>query len=209
MNTSIHLALWEWFAQCAAITKLFFNFSGTEDADTVISTSGDVVMESYIDGSQRRRYSFELIRYLPTTALEGVNCDFPFPFVAQWYEYQEQFINALDLAPFTDTPLYRDSVKMWEVIPYKHKVPVSAEAQLRLYGDRIEVGSEDAPDFVFPFDQTGMVTVLGKNKINLYFGDKLYQFKGSARFNALRYVNIFHHYLNGKEGAEHGQFLGL
>ena len=149
------------------------------------------------------------IRYLPTTALEGVNCDFPFPFVAQWYEYQEQFINALDLAPFTDTPLYRDSVKMWEVIPYKHKVPVSAEAQLRLYGDRIEVGSEDAPDFVFPFDQTGMVTVLGKNKINLYFGDKLYQFKGSARFNALRYVNIFHHYLNCKEGAEHGQFLGL
>ena len=67
MNSSIHFALWEWFAQCAAITKLFFNFSGTEDTDTVISTSGDVVLESYIDGSQRRRYSFELIRYLPAT----------------------------------------------------------------------------------------------------------------------------------------------
>ena len=53
MNTSIHLALWEWFAQCAAITKLFFNFSGTEDADTVISTSGDVVMESYIDDATK------------------------------------------------------------------------------------------------------------------------------------------------------------
>ena len=149
------------------------------------------------------------IRYLPDTSLQGINCDFPFPFVAQWYEYQEAFINALDLAPYTHAPLYRDRVQMWEVIPYQNKVSVSAAAQLRLYGDRIEVGSEDAPDFVFPFDETGTVTVLGKNKINLYFGDKLYQFWGSERFNALRYVNIFHHYLNCKEGSEHGQFLGL
>ncbi len=149
------------------------------------------------------------IRYLPTTALQGINCDFPFPFVAQWYQYQEQFVNALDLSAYADTPLYCDSVKMWEVIPYKNKVSVSSQTQLRLYGNRMEVGSEDAPDFVFPFDETGMVTVLGKNKINVYFGDKLYQFWGSERFNALRHVNIFHHYLNCKEGAEHGQFLGL
>lgn len=67
MNTSIHLALWEWFAQCASITKLFFNFSSTEDTATVIATAGDVVLETYIDGSQRRRYSFELVRYLPAT----------------------------------------------------------------------------------------------------------------------------------------------
>ena len=149
------------------------------------------------------------IRYLPNTRLQGINCDFPFPFVAQWYDYQEQFINALDLAPYTDTPLYRDSVKMWEVIPYQNKVLLEETVQLRLYGDRIEVGSEDAPRFVFPFADTGTVTVLGKNKINLYYGDKLYQFWGSERFNALRYVNIFHHYLNCKEGAEHGKFLGL
>ena len=149
------------------------------------------------------------IRYLPTTALEGVNCDFPFPFVAQWYEYQEQFVNQLDLSSYIDTPLYRDTVKMWEVIPYKNKVAINSAATLRLYGDRIEVGSENAPDFVFPFSETGMVTVLGKNKINLYFGDKLYQFWGNERFNALRHVNIFHHYLNCKEGAEHGKFLGL
>ena len=67
MKTSIHLALWEWFAQCASITKLFFNFGSTEDAATVIATAGDVVLETYIDGSQRRRYSFELIRFLPAS----------------------------------------------------------------------------------------------------------------------------------------------
>ena len=149
------------------------------------------------------------IRYLPNTRLEGVNCDFPFPFVAQWYEHQESVINALDLTAYTDTPLYRDRVQMWQVIPYKNKVSLHKETDLRLYGDRIEVGSEDAPFFVFAFDDTGMVTVLGKNKINLYFGDQLYQFWGSERFNALRYVNIFHRYLNCKEGAAESTFLGI
>lgn len=67
MTNSIHQALWDWFSQCAGITKLFFNFSGTNDSDTVISTAGDIVLEDYIDGSQRRRYSFELVRYLPAT----------------------------------------------------------------------------------------------------------------------------------------------
>lgn len=67
MQTSIHFALWEWIAQCASVTKLFFNFSGAEDSDTVIATSGDIVLTEFIDGSERRRYSFELIRYLPAT----------------------------------------------------------------------------------------------------------------------------------------------
>ena len=149
------------------------------------------------------------VRYHPDTSLEAINGEFPFPHVAQWYAYQEDFVRRLDLAPYVDTPLYRDSVQMWEVIPYKNKVAVAERTELRLYGDRIEVGGETAPDFVFRFDDTGVVTVLGKNKINLYYGDKLYQFCGSERFNALRYVNVFHHYRNCKEGAEHGEFLGL
>ena len=149
------------------------------------------------------------IRYLPNTRLQGINCDFPFPFVSQWYHHQCDFINALDLTAYTDTPMYRDRVQMLEVIPYKNKQKIFAETELRLYGNRIEVGSETAPDYTLAFDETGMVTVLGKNKINLYFGEKLYQFQGSKRFNALRHVNIFHHYLNSKEGSSNEQFLGL
>ena len=67
MTSSIHSALWEWLAGCATITKLFFNFSGQEDGDTAIATAGDTLLEDYIDGSQRRRYAFELIRYLPAS----------------------------------------------------------------------------------------------------------------------------------------------
>ena len=67
MAKSIHDALWKWFAGCASIAQLFFNFSSTDDGDTAIATSGDTLLEDYIDGSQRRRYAFELIRFLPVS----------------------------------------------------------------------------------------------------------------------------------------------
>ena len=69
--TSIHDALWEWFLQCAKITKLYLNFSGTDDGDTAIATSGDTLIEEYIDGSQRRQYAFDLVRFLPFTEIEN------------------------------------------------------------------------------------------------------------------------------------------
>lgn len=149
------------------------------------------------------------IRYLPNTRLQGINCALPFPYVAQWYDYQCDFINGLELTPYIDTPLYRDQVQALEVIPYKNKKMLLDGAELRLYGNRIEVGSETAPEYVFSFDEVGTVTVLGKNKINLYIGDKLYQFQGNDRFNALRYVNIFYRYQNCKHPEENSVFLGI
>lgn len=71
MTDSIHSALWEWFMQCSTITKLFFNFSTSNDSDTVISTAGDMAVDEYIDGSQRRRYSFELSRFCPISFTEN------------------------------------------------------------------------------------------------------------------------------------------
>lgn len=65
MTNSIHSALWEWFSGCTLIAKLFFNFGNSEEEGTIISTAGEMVLDEYIDGSQRRRYNFELIRILP------------------------------------------------------------------------------------------------------------------------------------------------
>ena len=60
------------------------------------------------------------------------------------------------------------------------------------------------------FDEVGTVTVLGKNKINVYIGDKVYQIKSDERFNALKYVNFFYHYKSIVKGENNGtQFLGL
>jgi hypothetical protein len=53
------------------------------------------------------------------------------------------------------------------------------------------------------------VTVLGRNKMNVYHGGKIYQFKGDKRFNALKYVHIFHRWKNLNKGDGNGKFLGL
>jgi ABC-type microcin C transport system duplicated ATPase subunit YejF len=52
------------------------------------------------------------------------------------------------------------------------------------------------------------LAVLGRNKVNIYFNDKVYQIKPEKRFNALRYVHFFNRYVNIKENNGN-EFLGL
>ena len=81
-------------------------------------------------------------------------------------------------------------------------------AELTLYGNRLELKQGEA-SAVYSFDEISAVTVLGKNKLNVYHGDKIYQIKGCKRFNALKYVHIYHRYKNIAKGNENGKFLGL
>ncbi len=142
-------------------------------------------------------------RYLPTKALEGVNCTLPFRFVAEWYDYQSAFIHDLDLTRYLDAPAYRDTVRLSEVILYQRKQLIDRSVEVGLWGDRITIG-----DRAYPFDAI-TVTVLGRNKLNLYHDGHVYQLKGSVRFNALKYVNFYHHYKNQNEDNRDGKFLGL
>ncbi len=144
------------------------------------------------------------IRHLPTKELEGINCEFPHRFVADWYDWQSDYIGAADLLELTEKPVYEETVRMSRVHPYKNKEILKKEAVLRLYGDRITVD-----DQVFHFDETSAVVVLGKNKLNIYAGKELFQLKGSKRFNALKYVHFYHRYQNQKAGNNNGNFLGL
>jgi len=145
------------------------------------------------------------IRYLPTKELEGVGFGFPFRFVGPWYDYQSDFINGLDLTGYVEKPVFTDNARFSEVILYQRKQLLRQSCRMRLYGDRIEVDD----DLSFPFAETDAVTVLGRNKLNVYHGGRVYQFKGDARFNALKYVHFFHRYRNISEGNENGEFLGL
>ena len=142
------------------------------------------------------------IRYLPNQRLQGIDCEFPFPYVAQWYQYQESYVNQLDTTAHIETPLYRDTADFSMVEPYKRKVLLEENAKLSLYGNRIQVG-----DKTLFFEDISVITVLGKNKLNIYHTDALYQIKGDCRFNALKYMNIFYRNKNQKAGA--GDFLGI
>ena len=144
------------------------------------------------------------IRHLATKELKGIGFEFPHRFVADWYDWQNEYICNTDLSALTEAPVYEETVQVSRVHVYKYKELLQKEATLRLYGDRITLDGRE-----FPFDTLSAVVVLGKNKVNLYEGNEVLQLKGSKRFNALKYVNFFHKYKNSKEGKHNGKFLGL
>lgn len=149
------------------------------------------------------------ISYGVDKKLTGIGFDFPFSFVNDWYEYQKDFVNALDVTKYTDEPLYRDNASVSEVIIYKRKELIRKNADISLYGDRIVIDEGKDGEIIFPFSAVTAVTVLGRNKLNVYHEKKAYQFKGSKRFNALKYVNIYFRYKNIAKGDVNGKFLGL
>ena len=142
------------------------------------------------------------IRYLPDQRLQGEENDFPFTYVADWYAYQNDYVNRLDTQAYWETPLYRDRVMLSQVQPYKQKTVLEENAQLLLYGNRLQAGGR-----TLFFDDIRVITVLGKNKLNVYHTDGIYQIKGDARFNALKYMNIFFRHKNQLAGK--GDFLGI
>lgn len=144
------------------------------------------------------------VRHLPDKRLEGVGESFPFSFVADWYEYQCNFINKLDINTLGDGPIYSDTVRFSKVILYKKKQLVSKAAHLSIYKDKITVD-----DMQFTFDGIDAITVLGKNKLNIYAGADLWQVKGEKRFNAIKYMNLVFRKKNIDRGEENAEFLGL
>lgn len=149
--------------------------------------------------------SFE---YTPLKEIKGIDCEFPFRFVADWYDYQKDFINKLDINAYLKAPIYHDEADVFEVIINKKKVPFRANTHISLYGDRIVFNEGKYDELRLDFAEVSAVSVLGRNKANIYIGDKVYQLKGDKRFNALKYVHIYYRYKNITKG-ENAQFLGL
>lgn len=148
------------------------------------------------------------VSYTEEKQFEGIGCEAPFPFVADWYDYQTSFVRTIDLNNYLEKPMYTDAVRLSLVVPYKNKNLLEKHATAMLYGDRIELRTSRGLH-EFHFDAVSAVTVLGKNKLNIYANGNIYQLKGDKRFNALKYVHIFHHYHNVKKGDPYGGLLGL
>ena len=78
---------------------------------------------------------------------------------------------------------------------------------LSLYGDRIT--AEGSTTLTFSFDEVTAISVLGRNKLNIYVKDKIYQIKSGKRFNAVKYMNLYYRYANVKNGATASDYLGI
>ncbi len=147
--------------------------------------------------------------YNEDKTLTGIKYEHPFRFINDWYEYQKSFVRELDLTQFGENAIYNDMANISEVIIRKRKNLLYENAKISLYGDRIVFNEGSENEVLLPFDELSVVTVLGRNKLNIYHGKMLYQLKGDKRFNALKYVNIFYHYKHLSKGEYDGEFLGL
>jgi len=149
------------------------------------------------------------ITYRPDLRLEGVNKPFPYETLKEWYDAQSNFANTLDLSAYNETPAYTDKVQFSEVILYKNKVVLSPNADFALYGDRYTVTTAEE-SLTFPFGDITAVSVLGKNKLNFYTADKVYQIKSEdKRFNAVKYMHFYFRYTHILKGDVYDKFLGL
>ncbi len=149
------------------------------------------------------------VTYGKDKVLSGVGFAFPFRFVGQWYDYQKDYVNQMDVTQYTAKPLFRDMANISEVIVYRKKVLLWENAGIALYGDRVVFHEGQEGELVIPFAEADAVTVLGRNKLNIYYNKKIYQLKGGKRFNALKYVNICYRCKNILRGEKIDQFLGI
>lgn len=148
------------------------------------------------------------IRYLPDKTLQGVDFAFPYENVKDWYDAQCRFVRNLDMTGFLETPIYRDTLCYSENFYCKTKHILDKEAVLAIYGDRFVITTTKG-DEIYPFSDVDDATVLGRNKLNLYVGKQILQFKGGKHFNALKYLNLYYHAKNAEKGDPYGEFLGL
>ena len=143
-------------------------------------------------------------KYLQSKRFSG---DFPFASMLEWYRFQEDYVNRLDpLAPATQ-PLIRDTCSLYRVALYSKKQRIARHVELSLYTDRMEMTGVFTK--TFPFGELDTITILGKNKLNLYYGDTVYQIQSHKRFNGLKYLNLYHRYKNVTGEGKNGRFLGL
>ena len=179
-----------------------------ERAIYVCPFCGLAEFESHGNEAECKRCHRKII-YGVDKSITGIGYEFPFRFMTEWYDYQNRYVNGLDLLVFNREPAFRDQARISEVIIKKQKQVLRDNAVVSLYGDRIVIDESSNDALVIPFDEVTAAACLGRNKLNIYHGSMVYQFKGSKRFNALKYVNFYYRYKNIKRGDLSGEFLGL
>lgn len=147
------------------------------------------------------------VEYSVDKTLKVVSGDFPFTNYLDWYRYQCKYVNSLDLLHQESCLFYKEKSKLYFIVPCEKKELISNDAIVELYSDKIIVVADNLRMEMLFSDISG-ISVLGKNKLNVYFNNKLYQFKSEKRFNAVKYLNFYHRY-NNQLKEKNNEFLGI
>lgn len=196
----------ELYVNDAQVTSNFYHKKNAEYLERLLYICPNCGLSTFESHGDKVRCTKcdRTVQYLPTKELKGMGFELPFQFVNDWYEYQKDFVNRLDYNAYIKEPMYVEQACFSEVILYKNKSLIKEKALIKLYGDKVIID-----DTVFPFHEVAAVSVLGRNKLNIYHDKKVYQLKGDKRFNAIKYVHMYYRYKNVDKGEEHEQFLGL
>ena len=100
-----------------------------------------------------------------------------------------------------------------KVIPYKKKKLLFKELNLQLYENKLIFIQNGNEEMVLSYDEILSMAALGRNKLNIYVNNNIYQVTGDKHFNPVKYLNFYYHYrnirLNKGENETYGKFLGL
>lgn len=148
-------------------------------------------------------------RYLPNKQFSGVNGECDFKNVAEWYEYQENFIRNYEFSK-SGNAIYNDTARFLEIRVFSHKKTLCKSADISLFSDRIEIKMQN-DTLSLPYDDIRAMACVAGHKLNIFSDGKVYQLKGNKSFNALKYCNLYYHAKYIKEEHTNGefQFLGL
>ncbi len=146
------------------------------------------------------------VNYGTDLRLSSDDTDFKYNTVKEWYQAQSDYVNSTDLSKYTENSICGDLIKLYEVIPYKRKI-LLGNCAVTLFGDRLIFSN--GVSLELNFNEISAIAVLGRNKLNVYVKDRIYQIKSHKRFNAVKYMNIYYRHSNIKNGTPDEVFLGI
>ncbi len=132
------------------------------------------------------------------------NKNFEFHYLHEWYDYQ---IKVLKEKEYLDHKLiYSDEIDMYEPINFK-KPKLIGKGTISLYKDYFEFNLNNSI-IKMDFNDIKAITLLGRNKMNIYYHDKVYQIYKHRKTNLIKYMHLFYILNNKKRGINDG-FIGI
>ena len=143
------------------------------------------------------------VEYKENLLLESENKSFKFKTVADWYNYQIDFVQNEE---FDENDIYQDDILLSMPRLYKSRKKIG-KGKFIAYKDRFEVKLKNNKK-VFEFEKIEAVTLLGKKKMNIYYNNETYQVFGDKKLNLLKYMHLYYIIKNKGKDDEY-EFLGL
>ena len=147
--------------------------------------------------------------YNNDTSITLLNGEVDVKNLSNWYKLQEKSMREFD--PFkNDDVIFSDyGVTLYQSIRFKKKKVLIKNGTITMSNKWIIVQNKKHRIEIL-IDEINESCAVLRHKVNFYFNDYSYQVDGLVRFNALKYVNLFHHIRNIKKN-ENGvdEFLGI